>query len=121
LVFHNTSSPSCAVALSVTTTPPTPAICTLPLHDALPIFPPGQVRNSADGGYAGPAPATSAQPPPDSHWPAGAEPTKPGLARHSRSEEHTSELQSPDHLVCRLLLEKKNANAVGHETTGGST
>ena len=27
--------------------------------------------------------------------------------RH-RSEEHTSELQSPDHLVCRLLLEKKN-------------
>src|SRR5258708_24684996 len=29
--------------------------------------------------------------------------------QHStRSEEHTSELQSPDHLVCRLLLEKKN-------------
>src|SRR5258708_10510584 len=27
--------------------------------------------------------------------------------RASRSEEHTSELQSPDHLVCRLLLEKK--------------
>src|SRR5438552_7758034 len=25
-----------------------------------------------------------------------------------RSEEHTSELQSPDHHVCRLLLEKKN-------------
>src|SRR5258708_24747002 len=31
-----------------------------------------------------------------------------------RSEEHTSELQSPDHLVCRLLLEKKNkANRKG--------
>src|SRR5258708_26394182 len=31
------------------------------------------------------------------------------VARHFavRSEEHTSELQSPDHLVCRLLLEKK--------------
>src|SRR5258708_9905694 len=29
-----------------------------------------------------------------------------GLAE-PRSEEHTSELQSPDHLVCRLLLEKK--------------
>src|SRR5258708_10379643 len=29
-------------------------------------------------------------------------------ARFERSEEHTSELQSPDHLVCRLLLEKKN-------------
>src|SRR5438552_12225668 len=27
--------------------------------------------------------------------------------RTARSEEHTSELQSPDHLVCRLLLEKK--------------
>src|SRR5947208_12041523 len=30
------------------------------------------------------------------------------LAVGIRSEEHTSELQSPDHLVCRLLLEKKN-------------
>src|SRR5690348_18035797 len=29
------------------------------------------------------------------------------LARRNRSEEHTSELQSPVHLVCRLLLEKK--------------
>src|SRR5258708_27240637 len=28
-------------------------------------------------------------------------------AKAKRSEEHTSELQSPDHLVCRLLLEKK--------------
>src|SRR5258708_24764543 len=32
-----------------------------------------------------------------------------GRAR-ARSEEHTSELQSPDHLVCRLLLEKKKNN-----------
>src|SRR5207244_6510319 len=32
------------------------------------------------------------------------------LRRSRRSEEHTSELQSPDHLVCRLLLEKKNKN-----------
>src|SRR5258708_24920105 len=31
-----------------------------------------------------------------------------GLNGYERSEEHTSELQSPDHLVCRLLLEKKN-------------
>src|SRR2546422_10579764 len=30
-----------------------------------------------------------------------------GCARHARSEEHTSELQSRLHLVCRLLLEKK--------------
>src|SRR5258708_28997137 len=35
---------------------------------------------------------------------------RPAVDRHGvreRSEEHTSELQSPDHLVCRLLLEKK--------------
>src|SRR5258708_11421780 len=31
-----------------------------------------------------------------------------------RSEEHTSELQSPDHLVCRLLLEKKKKNYHSH-------
>src|SRR5258708_28864741 len=31
------------------------------------------------------------------------------LSVFSRSEEHTSELQSPDHLVCRLLLEKKKS------------
>src|SRR5690348_17576055 len=30
----------------------------------------------------------------------------------SRSEEHTSELQSPVHLVCRLLLEKKKQNNI---------
>src|SRR5947208_13513885 len=34
-------------------------------------------------------------------------PARPRCA--ARSEEHTSELQSPDHLVCRLLLEKKKA------------
>src|SRR4051794_10242884 len=33
------------------------------------------------------------------------------LAEYARSEEHTSELQSPVHLVCRLLLEKKKGNA----------
>src|SRR5258708_14937652 len=32
--------------------------------------------------------------------------------RPARSEEHTSELQSPDHLVCRLLLEKKKPPAL---------
>src|SRR5258708_24163937 len=35
------------------------------------------------------------------------------INRLMRSEEHTSELQSPDHLVCRLLLEKKkNKNRI---------
>src|SRR5256885_6816809 len=33
------------------------------------------------------------------------------LANQHRSEEHTSELQSPCNLVCRLLLEKKNRSA----------
>src|SRR5438552_14730035 len=47
------------------------------------------------------------------------------VASHGyRSEEHTSELQSPDHLVCRLLLEKKNvgqlllADAFGRSDLG---
>src|SRR5437867_9589297 len=34
----------------------------------------------------------------------------PEQSRHHRSEEHTSELQSPYDLVCRLLLEKKKNN-----------
>src|SRR5258708_25891287 len=38
----------------------------------------------------------------------GRQPLHVPLPRENRSEEHTSELQSPDHLVCRLLLEKKN-------------
>src|SRR5438552_13068255 len=41
-----------------------------------------------------------------------------------RSEEHTSELQSPDHLVCRLLLEKKTNNCLQASRArdlGGST
>src|SRR5260364_192710 len=44
----------------------------------------------------------------------------PRSRRARRSEEHTSELQSPDHLVCRLLLEKKTKvlGHVEHITTG---
>src|SRR5258708_27852349 len=46
--------------------------------------------------------------------PPGPRPTEPNFAplgglSSERSEEHTSELQSPDHLVCRLLLEKKKS------------
>src|SRR5258708_13429933 len=47
-----------------------------------------------------------------------------GELAQGRSEEHTSELQSPDHLVCRLLLEKKtkqttniHKHACTHTTT----
>src|SRR5258708_27002183 len=36
------------------------------------------------------------------------------LVEGQRSEEHTSELQSPDHLVCRLLLEKKKTRPPLH-------
>src|SRR5258708_14864324 len=37
-----------------------------------------------------------------------------------RSEEHTSELQSPDHLVCRLLLEKKKKHSLYETITSTS-
>src|SRR5258708_26197150 len=37
---------------------------------------------------------------------------RPCTAARRRSEEHTSELQSPDHLVCRLLLEKKKHESI---------
>src|SRR5258708_8060527 len=37
----------------------------------------------------------------------GRTPSWSSIPQRFRSEEHTSELQSPDHLVCRLLLEKK--------------
>src|SRR5438552_8653744 len=44
----------------------------------------------------------------------------PGTWRYllwaARSEEHTSELQSPDHLVCRLLLEKKKISTSSYQS-----
>src|SRR5439155_8149044 len=39
-----------------------------------------------------------------------------GRRNHDRSEEHTSELQSRGHLVCRLLLEKKKKPRLSYET-----
>src|SRR5437867_7667006 len=45
-------------------------------------------------------------------WHAGKDPTRAHLA--IRSEEHTSELQSPYDLVCSLLLEKKNTITLIH-------
>src|SRR6202521_1436081 len=38
----------------------------------------------------------------------------------ARSEEHTSELQSPQNLVCRLLLEKKRKQSSAHRETPNS-
>src|SRR5437879_9979138 len=79
-------------------------IYTLSLHDALPILqsfrqarPPSSMHTSS-----GPL-----QPKPG-HWQSRApQPSNVQYCRQTRSEEHTSELQSPMYLVCRLLLEKK--------------
>src|SRR5947208_4449957 len=74
--------------------PPPTEIYTLSLHDALPIF-----REHDRHQHA-------AQ---DAESESGQRDTRQfaGHEQRGRSEEHTSELQSPDHLVCRLLLEKK--------------
>src|SRR3712207_7230050 len=60
----------------------------------------------ARGGAVGPCPAVGARP---AHPPGGDPPRRRDRAA-ARSEEHTSELQSRQYLVCRLLLEKKNKN-----------
>src|SRR5688500_19565599 len=57
---------------------------------------------NADSHYAGTAPEIHADLPTITHFVAGL-----GTTGTLRSEEHTSELQSPCNLVCRLLLEKK--------------
>src|SRR5690348_18093708 len=72
----------------------TTEIYTLSLHDALPIFP------------APPTSSRARRPPAPWRW-APSAPTASASTARRRSEEHTSELQSPVHLVCRLLLEKK--------------
>src|SRR3712207_8728721 len=47
---------------------------------------------------------------------AGAEPARQADGQAPRSEEHTSELQSRQYLVCRLLLEKKKNSTPCHST-----
>src|SRR3712207_7431790 len=86
----------------------TTEIYTLSLHDALPISPPSPPRRG-DGWTTGPRRSASRR------RCSGAPSPRPGTTaswgcpprRRSRSEEHTSELQSRQYLVCRLLLEKK--------------
>src|SRR5258708_15113247 len=46
------------------------------------------------------------------HWTIRSVDQRLRLGNSPRSEEHTSELQSPDHLVCRLLLEKKKTRCI---------
>src|SRR5437763_14800389 len=81
--------------LSLFTAPPPPQFSPLSLHDALPICGVGAGRHR--GGPGRPRPGLG-----------GCRGRRGvGAGRHRRSEEHTSELQSPMYLVCRLLLEKK--------------
>src|SRR5437762_10333310 len=90
--------------------PPRTALYPLSLHDALPISPRARRRVREAGCPRGrpmtpprrrPAPGASSGPSP------AREVAVRVLERVERSEEHTSELQSPMYLVCRLLLEKK--------------
>src|SRR5687768_18225430 len=77
----------------------TTEIYTLSLHDALPIFS-CAARRAAQARVS----SVWAESAPDSD---SGRPTTTRPTSRSRSEEHTSELQSRLHLVCRLLLEKK--------------
>src|SRR3712207_9539646 len=86
----------------------TTEIYTLSLHDALPIWGPvagqGQrLDHAARHLLAGEG--RGGEPQRDAHVPDRQRAHPEG---HRRSEEHTSELQSRQYLVCRLLLEKKN-------------
>src|SRR5690348_17893613 len=49
-------------------------------------------------------------------WACRPRPCAPRSRSTARSEEHTSELQSPVHLVCRLLLEKKKVQNIEQHT-----
>src|SRR2546426_7807518 len=87
----------------------TTEIYTLSLHDALPIFgntPKRSEAGSAEVPVAGAAFALE----PGGTFSLTASPNTRGPA--TRSEEHTSELQSPCNLVCRLLLEKKKTRKI---------
>src|SRR3712207_8902959 len=93
--------------------PATTEIYTLSLHDALPIFCRAVERSHRRLPHAAPRlrPAHVGH---QRRRPIGAAvlledrtPHVLGGAQHPRSEEHTSELQSRQYLVCRLLLEKK--------------
>src|SRR3712207_7274859 len=80
----------------------TTEIYTLSLHDALPISP--SIRTAAASwGAASTRSATTTSSSTAPRWPRRSPPAMPSW----RSEEHTSELQSRQYLVCRLLLEKK--------------
>src|SRR5690625_6217457 len=84
-----------------------PSIHTLSLHDALPILRPPP-RWPPRTGTSAPAPPRRSARGRRRRSPAA---RRPGRGRRPRSEEHTSELQSRGHLVCRLLLEKQKSTS----------
>src|SRR5439155_4069362 len=99
----------------------TSQIYTLSLHDALPICDPGQQRDERRDGCArvdqrlelaqhlaaaDPDGTDLGDPRPARRTAGGLQVDHDELDVGQRSEEHTSELQSRGHLVCRLLLEK---------------
>src|SRR5207248_10965690 len=89
--------------------PATTEIYTLSLHDALPILADGG-RDLADAAVS--ISSVAAREPVGFHVCAAAFSYRRRLDRDGiRSEEHTSELQSPYDLVCRLLLEKKKISS----------
>src|SRR3712207_9573295 len=81
----------------------TTEIYTLSLHDALPIS--SVCRASFCARF------TKSWPNVDMNW-SGVLGRSPSCEIGSRSEEHTSELQSRQYLVCRLLLEKKKTQLI---------
>src|SRR3712207_8814388 len=90
----------------------TTEIYTLSLHDALPIWR-RAVRHRGQEVRPGPRGARRAEPCPACSGKPAPDPARPRRVRRgARSEEHTSELQSRQYLVCRLLLEKKKKNAI---------
>src|SRR3712207_8351743 len=97
----------------------TTEIYTLSLHDALPISDRRARRRRVrplDPAHAGRPPATRGRRPHDRAAGEGrAEADVDRLLPRRRSEEHTSELQSRQYLVCRLLLEKKKKKRMNYE------
>src|SRR3712207_8339203 len=84
----------------------TTEIYTLSLHDALPIYPPGSTSRTSVSSTSATRPRRPTSTIVTIGVPAATYAPR-GSAVSTRSEEHTSELQSRQYLVCRLLLEKK--------------
>src|SRR3712207_8201752 len=85
----------------------TTEIYTLSLHDALPICISKSIPEAISKGIPEAPPESPSDSPPEAPPPQQQQAPTPQQQYLRRSEEHTSELQSRQYLVCRLLLEKK--------------